>query len=317
MRQNTLNNSQLFGILGGVAAVLGLFVFLVRQAPQISEEPDARDRVDAARRAQGRLEQFGAARPGPVSIDPQVRLRNKFHQPQTSVPLSDATGSVPKPAVEPEEEDELIQVPKRLQPAQGGSVNHLGGNAEVAQQTTGESSPETDGTQAAADAGGEKAEGTQKAANGGDQKTEVAQQGAAKTDGGDPAEPTKIKANAMDWNPDTAYKGGDGNVHASPGSTLSTQVDLSSPAGSVAIWAHADQTPDGWPKIRVSVDGTPMGEVTINSTDEQKYHLPIYADPGHSVVELTPVSDSSDPSVGQDPNVHIRKIKIWPQAPSH
>lgn len=187
----------------------------------------------------------------------------------------------------------------------------------------------TDGVQQGAEKAGEKTDGVQKTDEKASEKTEGGKQTgdkvaektdgggtgdnvSGKTDGGEQTDVIKVSAASMEWDPKYARKR-NGEVFLLANSSLRTEVDLSSPAASISLWAHGDKANGEWPKIRVSVDGTPMGEVLVNSTEEKKFFVPIFADPGHSVVELTFINDFYDPNTKHDRNVYIRQIKVRTQ----
>jgi predicted xylan-binding protein with Ca-dependent carbohydrate-binding module len=173
--------------------------------------------------------------------------------------------------------------------------------ADNPQPATNQASQSTDGAQPATDKSGQKTDGGSQAAGDGGGNTQ--------TDGSNNPDVVTIQAKAMEWDPNHAQRQ-NGEVFVFANSTLSTQVDLSSPATSVAIWAHGDRALGEWPIVQVSVNGTPMGEITVNSAQDHKFSLPIQADPGNASVELTFTNDFNDPQNNKDRNVYIRQMKI-------
>jgi predicted xylan-binding protein with Ca-dependent carbohydrate-binding module len=180
-------------------------------------------------------------------------------------------------------------------------------------------SPNTDGAQPAGDKTSQKADSPQPAANPASQSTDGTQQatdkgsqttdGSTQTDGSNSSDVVTIAAKQMQWDPNHAQRQ-NGEVFMFANSTLSTQVDLGSPASSVAIWAHGDRALGEWPIVQVSVNGTPVGQITVNTAQDHKFSLPIQADPGNATVELSFINDFNDPQNNKDRNVYIRQMKI-------
>ncbi len=120
----------------------------------------------------------------------------------------------------------------------------------------------------------------------------------------------KVKATTgMDWDPQQAHRS-NGELFIMRNTTLQAEADLTAPATSISLWAHADKAGGEWPRVRVTVDGTPMGEVVVNSAQEKKFYIPIWADPGHRVVELSYINDFYDPQSQKDRNLYVRQVKI-------
>lgn len=197
-----------------------------------------------------------------------------------------------------------------------------GQKADPAEQANDKGSQKSDPAQATSDTGATKTDPVQQASDKASIKTDPGAQsadngadGSGAADNSQGIDTIKIKAGAMEFDPSHAHlHQGDGEIFVFANSSLSTDVNLNAPARSISIFAHADRAAGEWPKLTVSVDGTPMGEVVVNSTQEKKFYLPIYADPGQVNVQLTYTNDLYDPAHGKDRNVYVGGIKIVTQA---
>jgi predicted xylan-binding protein with Ca-dependent carbohydrate-binding module len=103
-------------------------------------------------------------------------------------------------------------------------------------------------------------------------------------------------------------RGGEAFMFAN--STLSTNVDLPTEAHSLSVFAHADGGGGEWPILTILVNGEPVGNITINSTVDKKFYLPIQADPGNAEIKVQFSNDVFDPTTGHDLNVYLSKIKV-------
>jgi len=187
---------------------------------------------------------------------------------------------------------------------QADNVDRTDGGGKIGQSEIGQ---EMDGGEKT---GGQSTGGSEKTANATDAGPKV-DEASADSQGEDII---TVKPDAMDFDPSRAHLHHNGReLFVSANTTLGTEVDLSSPATSISIYAYADRAGGDPPKIFVSVDGTLVGEITVYSTEEKKYYLPINADPGHVRVELTYPNDYFNPDTGKDRNLYIANVKIHTQ----
>lgn len=123
-----------------------------------------------------------------------------------------------------------------------------------------------------------------------------------------------IKAADMQWDPAHAHlHQGDGEVFVYANSSVEAQFSLDSPGQGLSIFARADKAKGEWPTVTVSIDGTPIGSITVNSTSEKKFYLPISVDPGQVNLQLSYMNDFYDPNAHQDRNLYISHIKVVAQ----
>jgi len=93
-------------------------------------------------------------------------------------------------------------------------------------------------------------------------------------------------------------------------STVSANVDLPSTAHSLSVFARADGGGGEWPVLTITVNGEPVGSITVNSAVDKKFYLPIQVDPGNAVIKVTFGNDVYDPATNRDLNVYLSKIKV-------
>jgi predicted xylan-binding protein with Ca-dependent carbohydrate-binding module len=121
-----------------------------------------------------------------------------------------------------------------------------------------------------------------------------------------------IPVKAGDMDPADAHSRlrSNGDVFMFANSALTTTVDLPTAAQSVSIFAHGDIADGEWPRLVITVNGEPVGEVIVNSAVEKKFYVPIHADPGSAVIGVSYVNDFYDPATSQDRNAYVSKIKV-------
>jgi hypothetical protein len=103
---------------------------------------------------------------------------------------------------------------------------------------------------------------------------------------------------------------GNGDAFMFADSTLSTTVDLPDTAHSLSVFARADAAAGEWPQLIVTVNGTPVGTIVVDSAVEKKFYLPLQINPGNAVIQVTFPNDYFDAAGGQDRNVYLTKLKI-------
>ncbi len=123
-----------------------------------------------------------------------------------------------------------------------------------------------------------------------------------------------IQAGDMQWDPAHAHMHqGDGELFMFSNSSADAQFDLNTPGQGLSIFARADKAGGQWPTVTVSIDGTEIGTITVNSAVEKKFYLPISVDPGQVNLQLSYTNDFYDPNAHQDRNLYISHIKVVAQ----
>jgi hypothetical protein len=102
----------------------------------------------------------------------------------------------------------------------------------------------------------------------------------------------------------------DGGLWIFRNETLRQEVDLAWPPTRISIWARGQAANGVWPELQVSLGGTVLAEVSVNSAQDQEYTFPVSADLGPSVLEVAFVNDFWDPDSKEDRNVFIRLLTI-------
>ena len=124
----------------------------------------------------------------------------------------------------------------------------------------------------------------------------------------------KIKASDMQWDPSHAkLRKADGEIMMYANSTVDAQFTLNSQAQGLSIFARADKANGEWPTVTVSIDGTPIGTVVVNSANEKKFFLPISVAPGEVSLQMNYTNDFYDPNHNKDRNVYISRVKVVAQ----
>lgn len=124
--------------------------------------------------------------------------------------------------------------------------------------------------------------------------------------------PVDIPAVSMELvNPKQELINGKGEVFMFANAALRKAVALPYPAVQISLWARGDEAKGEWPDVQISVGGSLVGELVVDSKDEQEYDIPVSIDPTPSaVLEVRFVNDFYDRATKEDRNVYIRRIAI-------
>ncbi len=232
-----------------------------------------------------------------------------------TIQLSGDNGSMPSDTGQQGADTGRSRTDSSLPPSSAQST----GTGQGGSSTQGTSGGQGGAQSASTNGGGQSASNTGggAAASGGGQAADA---GAAPSDnqqagtGTHIPEVIDIQASDMQWDPAHAHlHQGDGELFMFSNSSADAQFTLDTQGQGLSVFARADKANGQWPTLTVSIDGTEIGSITVNSTTDKKFYLPISVDPGQVNLQLSYTNDFYDPNAHQDRNVYISHIKVVAQ----